>query len=333
MKFDYKSSGVDIEKANSLVDFYKECGEKTNRPGVLGSIGGFGGLFQLDTQGINNPVLVSSTDGVGTKLELAIKYNKHQVVGQDLVGMCVNDIITCGAQPLFFLDYLATGKLDEETIKDLLTGISDACVEVECALMGGETAEMPGFYPMGKYDVAGFCVGVVDKDTIIDGSKCQEGDVVIGLKSNGAHSNGFSLVRKILSHYPELEVNIDEIMQPTKLYWQIVKRLMNSPVKISAMAHITGGGILENIPRVIPKNLDCIIEMGSWEVPNVFKKMQSLGNVDTEEMLKTFNMGIGYVVIVPKEQKDLVLDILTSQNVPHDVIGHLEIGNNKVRLA
>ena len=333
MKFDYKSSGVDIDKANSLVDYYKECGQKTKRPGVLGSIGGFGGLFQLDTQNMKNPVLVSSTDGVGTKLELAIKHNKHQVVGQDLVGMCVNDIITCGAQPLFFLDYLATGKLEENTIKDLLLGISDACVEVECALMGGETAEMPGFYPKGKYDVAGFCVGVVDKEKIIDGSKCGEGDVVIGLKSNGIHSNGFSLVRKVLEHYPQLEESMDEIMQPTKLYWKIVKKLLSSPVQISAMAHITGGGILENIPRVIPKDLDCVLKEDSWVIPRVFKQMQELGNIEYVEMLKTFNMGLGYVIILPKGELKKAEEILLAEGVGYNVIGHLEKGSNQVKMV
>ncbi|QNO15251.1 phosphoribosylformylglycinamidine cyclo-ligase [Alkalicella caledoniensis] len=329
MKFDYKSSGVDIEKANSLVDYYKECGEKTKRPGVLGSIGGFGGLFKLDVGEMKNPILVSSTDGVGTKLDLAIKYNKHEVVGQDLVGMCVNDIITCGAQPLFFLDYLATGKLEEETIKDLLLGVSDACVEVECALMGGETAEMPGFYPKGKYDVAGFCVGVVDQDKIIDGSKCSEGDIVLGLKSNGIHSNGFSLVRKLLEHYPELNEQMNDIMKPTKLYWKTVKALLNTNVEISAMAHITGGGILENIPRVIPKNLDCIIEENSWDIPNIFTQMQRLGNIDREEMFRTFNMGIGYILIVPEQYQRTVETVLVKENVDYNKIGYLKRSNNE----
>lgn len=320
---------MDIEKANSLVDYYKECGERTKRPGVLGSIGGFGGLFKLDIGEMKNPILVSSTDGVGTKLDLAIKYNKHKVVGQDLVGMCVNDIITCGAQPLFFLDYLATGKLEEETIKDLLLGVSDGCVEVECALMGGETAEMPGFYPKGKYDVAGFCVGVVDQDKIIDGSKCSEGDIVLGLKSNGIHSNGFSLVRKLLEHYPELNEQMDDIMKPTKLYWKTVKALLNTNVEISAMAHITGGGILENIPRVIPNNLDCIIEENSWDIPSIFTQMQRLGNIEREEMFRTFNMGIGYILIVPERYQKTVETVLMKENVGYNKIGYLKHSNNE----
>lgn len=333
MDFSYKGSGVDIDKANSLVDFYKECGKKTKRPGVLGSIGGFGGLFQLNMEGIKNPVLVSSTDGVGTKLELAIKYNKHQVVGQDLVAMCVNDIITCGAQPLFFLDYLATGKLDEEAIKDLLIGITNACVEVEATILGGETAEMPGFYPQGKYDVAGFTVGVVDKDKIIDGSRCQEGDVVIGLPSSGIHSNGYSLVRKLMEHFPELTDMIDDILEPTNLYWQPVKKILSSNIKVSSMSHITGGGIIENIPRVIPEDLDCVIKRDSWEVPKVFKEMQRLGNIEETEMFKTFNMGIGYVIIIPENELASINSLLTAEGIGHRVIGSLQKGSNRVRLV
>lgn len=333
MNFSYKGSGVDIDKANSLVDFYKQCGKKTNRPGVLGSIGGFGGLFQLDLAGITSPVLVSSTDGVGTKLDLAIKYNKHQVVGQDLVAMCVNDIITCGAKPLFFLDYLATGKLDEDSIKDLLIGVTNACVEVEAALLGGETAEMPGFYPKGKYDVAGFSVGVVDKDKIIDGSKCKEGDVVIGLPSSGVHSNGYSLVRKLMEHFPQLEKMIDDILQPTLLYWRPVKKILDSNIKVSAMSHITGGGIIENIPRVIPAELDCILEKGSWDVPQIFKEMQRLGNIDEREMFKTFNMGIGYVIIVAEKELAEIKSIFTKENIDYSIIGSLQKGSNQVRLA
>ncbi|SHK12466.1 phosphoribosylformylglycinamidine cyclo-ligase [Anaerobranca californiensis DSM 14826] len=329
MKFSYKSSGVDIQKGNSLVPFYKGCGERTKTEGVLGSIGGFGGLFKLPL-GYKNPVLVSSTDGVGTKLELAIKYRAHEVVGRDLVAMCVNDVITCGAKPLFFLDYLATGKLEEDTIKSFMTGVTDACVISGCALLGGETAEMPKFYPPGKYDVAGFCVGVVEEGEIIDGSRCQRGDLVIGLFSNGIHSNGFSLVRQLLEFFPQLEGDIEDILQPTALYTPIVRKLLEAKVKIHGMAHITGGGLIENIPRVIPKDLDCIIQKKSWEIPELFLKLQSLGEIEEIEMFTTFNMGIGYILIIPPEEMGKVQEILGKTPVHYRVIGFLSSGNNKV---
>ncbi|SES96453.1 phosphoribosylformylglycinamidine cyclo-ligase [Anaerobranca gottschalkii] len=331
MKFSYKGSGVDIQRGNSLIPFYKECGEKTKIKGVLGSIGGFGGLFKIP-QGYKSPVLVSATDGVGTKLELAIKYNAHEVVGKDLVAMCVNDIITCGAKPLFFLDYLATGELEEETIKSFMTGVTEGCKVSGCALLGGETAEMPKFYPRGKYDVAGFCVGIVEEGEIIDGSQCQKGDLVIGLFSTGIHSNGFSLVRNLLEHFPQLEEYMDEILQPTALYPPVVNSLLEGSVKIHGMAHITGGGLIENIPRVIPKDLDCIIQRGSWEIPELFIRLQSLGQIDEIEMFTTFNMGIGYVLIIPPEERGKVEEILAKNSIGYRVIGFLSSGNNKVVL-
>ncbi|WP_353892951.1 phosphoribosylformylglycinamidine cyclo-ligase [Proteinivorax hydrogeniformans] len=331
MKFNYKSSGVDIEKADKMVDTYSDLAKSTTTEGVVGGLGGFGGMFQLDTSKYKQPILVSGTDGVGTKLELAIKYNAHSVVGQDVVAMCVNDIITCGAKPLFFLDYLAVGKLEPGTVKQLLEGITSACKKSEMALVGGETAEMPGFYAPSKYDVAGFSVGVVEKDNIIDGSKCKAGDVVIGIASNGIHSNGFSLVRKLIEHYPELEEDIDDILTPTEIYVPVAQKLIDE-LEVKAMAHITGGGIFNNIPRVLPEGLSCEIYTEKIDTPKIFKKMQSLGKIDDQEMYTTFNMGVGYVVVVPQDEADKALELIDAAGHSASCVGKLIDGSKKVIL-
>ncbi|WP_350343284.1 phosphoribosylformylglycinamidine cyclo-ligase [Proteinivorax tanatarense] len=331
MKFNYKSSGVDIDKADKMVDTYSDLAKSTNTEGVVGGLGGFGGMFQLDTSKYGQPILVSGTDGVGTKLELAIKHNAHGVVGQDVVAMCVNDIITCGAKPLFFLDYLAVGKLDPNTVKQLLEGITAACKKSEMALVGGETAEMPGFYAPSKYDVAGFSVGVVEKDQIIDGSKCKEKDVLIGIASTGIHSNGFSLVRKLIEHYPQLEEHIEDILTPTEIYVPVVKKLLEK-LEIKAMAHITGGGLVNNIPRVLPEGLSCVVYTDKIKTPEIFAKMQKLGEIDVKEMYTTFNMGVGYVVVVSELEADKALKIIQAAGYDATQIGELVAGGKKVIL-
>src|SRR5947209_5477209 len=290
----YADAGVDIERANRTKQRIKYLAHKTFTRGVVSEIGGFGGLFALDKKKFRDPVLVSSVDGVGTKLKVAFEMNVHHTIGADLVNHCVNDIAVQGATPLFFMDYLATGKLDVDVAERIIGGIAEACSHNNCALLGGETAEMPGFYPGGEYDLAGFIVGVVDRSRMITGKNVREGDVLLGLASNGLHTNGYSLARKLLftvaRYAPETYVNEiknkvgNELMRPHKSYWPVVRRMVDADA-VSALAHITGGGISENLPRVLPRGTAALVEMGSWPVPPIFEHLQTLGNVPQEEMM------------------------------------------------
>lgn len=303
----YASSGVNIDEGNRLVKLIKPAVRRSYRPEVIGDIGGFGALFSGRFKGLKDPVLVSSTDGVGTKLMVAFMADRHDTVGVDLVAMSVNDILVSGAEPLFFLDYFATGKLDAGTASKVVKGIADGCRQAGCALIGGETAEMPGLYKTGEYDLAGFVVGVVDKKKIIDGKRIKAGDVIIGLASSGLHSNGYSLARKVI--FEKLGLSIGSrpegykkdvgsmLLAPTRIYVKPVRSLMTE-VDICGMAHITGGGFTENIPRVIPKGLKAVIKKGSWKMPPVFKLIQEGGSISEDEMLRTFNCGIGFIMVV-----------------------------------
>ncbi len=311
----YRDAGVDIEAGDALVDQIKPFAKRTMRPEVMSSIGGFGSMFAMPAK-FKEPVLVSGTDGVGTKLKLAFQLNKHDTVGIDLVAMSVNDILVQGAEPLFFLDYFACGKLDVGTAADVIKGIAAGCEESGCALVGGETAEMPGMYPAGEYDLAGFVVGCVDKANIIDGSTIADGDVVLGLASSGAHSNGYSLIRKLIEKSGiDMDSDFhgqpfkDVIMQPTKLYVKSVLALLET-VSVKGMAHITGGGITENVPRVLPSGLTAEINSSSWEMPPLFKWLQQQGNIAPNEMYKTFNCGIGMVMIIAQENAEQAQTIL-----------------------
>ncbi|BBI50788.1 phosphoribosylformylglycinamidine cyclo-ligase [Vreelandella olivaria] len=307
----YKDAGVDIDAGNALVDRIKHVAKRTTRPEVMGGLGGFGALCEIPA-GYRQPVLVSGTDGVGTKLRLAMDLGKHDTIGIDLVAMCVNDLIVAGAEPLLFLDYYATGKLDVDIAADVVTGIGAGCELAGCALVGGETAEMPGMYEGSDYDLAGFCVGVVEKADILDGSKVAEGDVILGLASSGPHSNGYSLIRKILEvSNASLETNIDgktlgdALMAPTRIYVKSLLSLMRgSEIAVHALSHITGGGLLENIPRVLPDNLAAHIDIASWQRPAVFDWLQANGIVNETEMHRVLNCGIGMVVVVPQHQAE-----------------------------
>ncbi|WP_227818311.1 phosphoribosylformylglycinamidine cyclo-ligase [Nitrogeniibacter aestuarii] len=301
----YRDAGVDIEAGDALVDRIKPMAKRTMRPEVLGNIGGFGALFEL-TGKYKEPVLVSGTDGVGTKLKLAFEFNKHDTVGQDLVAMSVNDILVQGAEPLFFLDYFACGKLDVDTAADVIKGIATGCELSGCALIGGETAEMPGMYPDGEYDLAGFAVGAVEKSEIITGQTIQAGDVVLGLASSGAHSNGYSLIRKVIElTKPNLDADFhgrplrDVVLEPTRLYVKSMLSLMKAnPGMVKGMAHITGGGLLENLPRVLPEGLTAELRADAWQMPPLFQWLQGAGNIEPKEMYRTFNCGIGMCVVV-----------------------------------
>ena len=306
----YKDAGVDIDAGNALIEKIKGAAKRTRRPEVMAGLGGFGALFELPT-GYREPVMVSGTDGVGTKLRLALDHSKHDTVGIDLVAMCVNDLIVCGAEPLFFLDYYATGKLDIDTAAAVVNGIADGCELSGCSLIGGETAEMPGMYEGEDYDLAGFCVGMAEKSELIDGSKVAVGDTLIGLASSGPHSNGYSLIRKVLevtNTDPAItkldgQPLIDLLMAPTKIYVKSLLGLIaQSPVH--ALAHITGGGLLENIPRVLPDNATAIIDTSAWTRPAVFDWLQQGGNIDEHEMHRTLNCGVGMVICVPADQAE-----------------------------
>lgn len=340
-KLTYSLAGVDIEKGNEAVEMYKPLVKKTMRKEVLTGLGGFGGLFALDLSKTKNPVLVSGTDGVGTKLAVAQKIGRHDTIGIDCVAMCVNDIVVSGAEPLFFLDYLAVGKLEPEDVAQIVKGIAEGCLQAGCALIGGETAEMPGFYDPGEYDVAGFVVGMVDKEKIIDGSTIKPGDALIGISSSGLHSNGYSLARKIAfdvleckptDHLPELNCTIgDELLKPTRIYVQLVKDLLETyPVK--GMVHVTGGGLIENPPRILPKGTHIELEYGSWPILPVFNLLQKGGNVDSMEMLKTFNMGIGFVLVVSNEEKDDILQWLNKRGEAAYEIGRVVEGTPGVTI-
>ncbi|MBD3611950.1 MAG: phosphoribosylformylglycinamidine cyclo-ligase [Hydrogenovibrio crunogenus] len=326
----YKDAGVDIDAGNALVEAIKPIAKATARPEVSTSLGGFGALFELPMDKYKNPLLVSGTDGVGTKLRLAIESGKHDQVGIDLVAMCVNDLIVQGAEPLFFLDYYATGKLDIYTARDVVAGIGEGCQQSGCALIGGETAEMPGMYPDGDYDLAGFCVGIVEKADLIDGTKVKAGDVLLGLASSGPHSNGYSLIRKIievnganLNEECDGQPLIDALMAPTRIYVKSILALMKQ-IEIHAISHITGGGLLENLPRVMPNNTKAKVDTKSWNRPAVFDWIQTHGNVEFHEMHRTLNCGIGMVVVVDEKDQQAAIDALTAQGEVVSVIGKIE---------
>ena len=307
----YKDSGVDITKGNQLIEKIKPIAKSTLRQGVLAGLGGFGAMFEIPIDRYKNPVLISGTDGVGTKLMVAEMLNKHDTIGIDLVAMCVNDLIVQGAEPLFFLDYYATGSLNEEVATSVISGIGEGCIQSGCALIGGETAEMPGMYKGEEYDLAGFCVGIVEKNKIIDGSKVSAGDQLIALGSSGPHSNGYSLIRKVLEKSKPSSSQLNSLIEPTKIYVKsILSLIQNLPVH--AISHITGGGLLENIPRVLPKHLAANLDQNSWELPQIFKWLQSEGNIDMMEMYRVLNCGVGMVVIVPKALSGEAIKILKS---------------------
>ncbi len=328
----YKGAGVDIEAGNRFVDMIKPLVKSTSRPEVLTDIGGFGGLFSLNTQKYKSPVLVSSTDGVGTKLKLAFQLDRHGTVGIDLVAMCVNDIIVQGAEPLFFLDYLATGMLAPEKAAEIVKGIAEGCRQAGCALIGGETAELPGFYSDGEYDLAGFTVGVVDRDAIIDGSTIQVGEVVIGIASNGLHSNGYSLARRIVNDrldgnldavLPELNEPLGEAMlRPTRIYVKSILNLLRD-FEIQGMAHITGGGLLENVPRILPRHCKAVIRKGSWPKMPLFEVLREAGKLEEKELYRTFNYGIGMVLVVRKNTADDILSRLQGLKEQAYIIGEI----------
>ncbi len=304
----YKDAGVDTVAGDKLVENIKPFAKRTLRPEVISGIGGFAGLFQVPIDRYKHPVLVAGTDGVGTKLKLALELKKHDTIGIDLVAMCVNDLLVQGAEPLFFLDYYASSKLDVQVATDVIKGISDGCLQARASLLGGETAEMPGMYHTGDYDLAGFCVGIVDKDRIIDGSKVQAGDALLAIGSSGPHSNGYSLIRKILelskadltSKFGTRTLG-ETLLEPTKIYAQCLLPLFQQ-FDLHALAHITGGGITENLPRVLPDNLQAVINTQSWQWPEIFNWLQTAGNVATEEMYRTFNCGVGMIICLPQEQ-------------------------------
>lgn len=328
----YADAGVDIDKANKLVESIKEIAKKTNRPGVIGEIGGFGGLFSININNIQKPVLVSSTDGVGTKLKLAFMTGKHDTVGIDLVAMSVNDIIVQGAEPLFFLDYFSTGEIDSQIAVDVIKGIAEGCKQAKCALLGGETAEMPGFYKKNEYDLAGFVVGIVDYNKIIDGSGIRMGHKLIGITSSGLHSNGYSLARKIC--FDVLKLNVDsyvfelgktigeELLTPTKIYSTMILSLLKD-LPIHGLAHITGGGISENIVRIIPETCMLKVKKDSWDIPPIFNFLKEAGKVSEEEMMRTFNNGIGMVAIAPEKSVDEIMDRLAANNEKTFLIGEI----------
>ncbi len=324
----YKDAGVDIDAGNALVDRIKGVAKRTARPEVMGGLGGFGALCEIP-EGYKQPVLVSGTDGVGTKLRLAMDLAKHDTIGIDLVAMCVNDLVVAGAEPLFFLDYYATGKLNVDTAADVVTGIGKGCELAGAALVGGETAEMPGMYEGDDYDLAGFCVGVVEKSEIIDGTKVKAGDALIGLASSGPHSNGYSLIRKIIEvSNADLNQEIegkklsDALLEPTRIYVKSILSLMKQQ-QVNALSHITGGGLLENIPRVLPANTKAVINTNSWILPGVFQWLQSAGNVESREMYRTFNCGVGMVICVPADTKDQALATLNASGESAWIIGHV----------
>ena len=338
----YAAAGVDITAGYKAVELMKRHIARTVTDGVLGGIGGFGGMFALDTEGMKHPVLVSGTDGVGTKLKLAFLMDKHDTVGIDCVAMCVNDVLCCGAKPLFFLDYIACGKNDPERIAAIVSGVAEGCVQSGAALIGGETAEMPGFYPEDEYDLAGFVVGAVDRDRILDNSRMREGDVVIALPSSGVHSNGFSLVRKVFQvETADIRSPVEALggrsvgetlLAPTKIYVKPVLALLDA-VDVKGMSHITGGGFYENIPRSIPDGLCARIEKSALRVPPIFGLIAETGNIPERDMFNTFNMGVGMSVVVAKQDADKALEILRENGEEAYVMGGIVSGNDKVELC
>ena len=337
----YKAAGVDVTAGYKAVELMKAHVAKTMTSGVVSGLGGFGGLFELDLQGIQKPVLVSGTDGVGTKLKLAILQDKHDTVGIHCVAMCVNDVVCCGAKPLFFLDYVAVGKNIPEKVANIVSGVAEGCVQSGCALIGGETAEMPGFYPEDEYDLAGFTVGVVDKDKILDPAKVEAGDVIIGLASSGVHSNGFSLVRKVFDvenadlgeYYDELGSTLGEcLLTPTRIYVKSILALLDA-VQVKSISHITGGGFYENIPRCLPDGKQAVIDRASVDVLPIFQLIAKKGGISERDMFNTFNMGVGMCVVVKKEDAAKAVEVLTACGEKAKVIGRVEDGDQGVVIC
>lgn len=340
---DYKKAGVDIEAGYKSVELMKQHIAKTMRPEVLGGIGGFSGAFSMEKfKDMEKPTLVSGTDGVGTKLKLAFTMDKHDTVGIDCVAMCVNDIACAGGEPLFFLDYIACGKNEPEKIATIVKGVAEGCVQSECALIGGETAEMPGFYPIEEYDLAGFAVGVVDEKDLITGKDIAAGDTLIGIASSGIHSNGFSLVRSVFTiteeslntYYDSLGKTLGEaLIAPTKIYVKTLKEIKKAGVRIKGCSHITGGGFYENIPRMLPENVCAVIKKDSYTIPPIFQMLAKDGDIDEKMMYNTFNMGIGMVVAISPSDTDKVLEAIAAAGEKGYVIGHVEAGQKGVSLC
>lgn len=342
MKLTYKEAGVNKEAGYKEVQLIKKIINKTHTEGVLSNIGGFSGLFAIDNEKYNEPVLVSGTDGVGTKLKIAFMLDKHNTIGEDCVAMCVNDILCQGAKPLFFLDYIATGKLVPEKMAKIVEGVANGCVKAGSALIGGETAEMPGFYKEGEYDIAGFGVGIVDREKIINGSTIEEGDLIVGLPSSGVHSNGYSLVRKIFfesakldidKYIPELKTTLgEELLKPTRIYTNPLYELIEK-FNIKGISHITGGGFYENIPRMLPEGLTAVVNTSEIEIPYIFKLIQEYGKIDRDEMYSTFNMGIGIVFIVKKDEIDDVFSFLKAKDEKVVLLGEIKKGEERILLC
>lgn len=342
MKLTYKDSGVDKEAGYKEVSMIKKFIKNTYTEGVVSDIGGFGGLFALNTSEYNEPILVSGTDGVGTKLKIAFMMDKHNTIGEDCVAMCINDVLCQGAKPLFFLDYIATGKLIPEKMASIVEGVANGCVKAGCALIGGETAEMPGFYADGEYDIAGFGVGVVDRKDIIDGSKIQEGDVLIGLSSSGIHSNGYSLVRKVFfekekisldKYFSEFQSTLgEELLKPTRIYTNLMYDLIKK-FNIKGISHITGGGFYENIPRMLPEGLTAVVNIEAIETPYIFSLIEQCGKIERDEMYSTFNMGIGMVFAVDSTEADSVMNFLKAKGEKGVFLGEIQRKEEKIILC
>uniref|UniRef100_UPI0034DE984A phosphoribosylformylglycinamidine cyclo-ligase n=1 Tax=Candidatus Thiodubiliella endoseptemdiera TaxID=2738886 RepID=UPI0034DE984A len=322
----YQDAGVDINKGNDLIEKIKPIAKSTARKGVLAGLGGFGAMFELPINKYKNPVLISGTDGVGTKLKVAEMLNKHDTIGIDLVAMCVNDLIVQGAEPLFFLDYYATGKLNTDIAVSVISGIGEGCKQSGCALIGGETAEMPGMYAGEDYDLAGFCVGIAEKEAVIDGSKVKNGDHIIALGSSGPHSNGYSLIRKVLERTEPTDAQLQQLIEPTKIYVKSVLSLLKQHT-VHAISHITGGGLLENIPRVLPDDLAAKLDNTSWELPEIFQFLQDAGNIELTEMYRVFNCGVGMVLILSAKESADAIKHLEAQGEKAWLIGEI-IKNN-----
>lgn len=338
----YKKAGVDIDEGERFVRIIKPLVRRTFRPEVMADIGSFGAFFKLDTRKYKDPILVSGTDGVGTKLKIAFMTGRHDTVGIDLVAMCVNDILTSGAEPLFFLDYFATGKLKPESAAEVLRGITNGCLEAGCSLIGGETAEMPGFYARGEYDLSGFAVGVVERRKLIDGNRIKDGDILIGIPSSGLHSNGYSLARRVLFDLrkmsskkvlPEIGIALgEELLKPTYIYVKAFKALKEE-VDVKGMAHITGGGIPGNLPRIFPKGLGAVLDKGSWPKPAIFSVIRKAGNVPEEDMMRTFNMGLGFIIVVSEKEGERALGALRKKGFGAYMVGRVKKGIRGVRYA
>ena len=322
MGLTYKKSGVNIREAGRFVEAIKKHTKATAHKGADCRLGGFGGLFDFKAAGYKDPILVSSTDGVGTKLKIAFLANKHDTVGIDMVAMNVNDILTAGAEPLFFLDYIATGRIDKKVLADVVKGIAEGCRQAGCALIGGETAEMPAFYKKGEYDLAGFCVGAVERKEIVDNSKMRTGDIAVGLASNGLHSNGYSLVRRVFSRSEQKALS-KELLRPTRIYVKPILELKKK-AEIKGIAHITGGAYFEKLPRIVPRDKELIIEKGTWAVPEIFRRIQRKGKIDEIEMFRTFNMGLGMVIVISPEDYGETKKIFDKWKIDSWIVGSVE---------